>query len=69
MRLRFVDAAFATLIPLIPNALPAQAAQPEGPRTASPHEYTVAMGMMATAAPADRGSREPGEQQEARICR
>ena len=43
MRLRPVDAAFATLILLVPCPLPAHAGQPEGARTASPHEYTVAI--------------------------
>ena len=43
MKLRPVDAAFATFILLIPCSLPAHAGQPEGIRTASPHEYTVAI--------------------------
>ena len=43
MSLRPVDVAFATLIPLITCSLPAHAGQPEGTRTASPHEYTVAI--------------------------
>ncbi len=43
MKSRPVEAAVAALVLLISCSLPAFAGQAEGTRTASPHEYTVAI--------------------------